>query len=75
MKKLLQYVLILMVIIFMTLTNISAEEITVPLTNSGAPCIVKANLHRGGITIKGYNGKVVLIKAHLKAKTDDDEDY
>ncbi len=72
MKKLFQYVVILVVMLFVMLGNLGAEEVTVPLTNPDAACTVKASLHRGGITITGYNGKVVVVKATLKKQADND---
>jgi DUF4097 and DUF4098 domain-containing protein YvlB len=42
-----------------------AEEVVVPLSNPGAPCIINASLHTGGITVTGYSGKDVIVKADV----------
>ncbi len=43
-----------------------SEKITVPLHNAGQPVTVKAHLLSGGITVKGYDGRDVLVEARSR---------
>jgi DUF4097 and DUF4098 domain-containing protein YvlB len=45
----------------------SADRTSVPLTNPAKPARVKAHTINGGITVKGYDGKEVLVEARLRA--------
>ena len=75
MKKQLQHLFLIGLFVFLLSATLAAEKITVPLTNPNAPCTLKASLHYGGITIKGYNGKEVIINSEVMTrKYDDDED-
>jgi hypothetical protein len=68
MKRIFQFLFILVIFLLVYWANISAEELTVPLTNPNAPCKLKAALHRGGITVKGYNGNQILVETELVSK-------
>ncbi len=44
------------------------DRVTVPFSNPSKPGLVKAHTYNGGITVKGYNGKEVIIEARLRGK-------
>ena len=50
-----------------------ADRVSVPLRDSSRPARVKANLMTGGITVKGYDGKEVIVEARLRKHGSDDE--
>jgi len=58
--------------------DISADRLTVPLSDPSRPALVKAGLLNGGITVKGYEGKEVIVEARIRAdgdwNADEDED-
>lgn len=43
------------------------ERVTVPFSNPNGPRTVKANLINGGITVRGYSGREVIIEAHSRS--------
>ncbi|PYK00204.1 MAG: hypothetical protein DME23_07825 [Verrucomicrobia bacterium] len=51
-----------------------ADQVSVPLRDSSRPALVKANLMTGGITVKGYDGKEVVVEARLRKHGSDDEE-
>ena len=51
-----------------------ADRVSVPLRDSSRPARVKANLMTGGITVKGYDGKEVVVEARLRKHGSDDEE-
>src|SRR5256885_2331566 len=51
-----------------------ADQVSVPLRDSSRPALVKANLMTGGITVKGYDGKEVIVEARLRKHGSDDEE-
>src|SRR5262245_28549429 len=56
--------------------DIPADRVTVPLRDPTRPALVKANLMSGGITVKGSDGKEVIVDARLRqhrSKGDDDK--
>src|SRR5438128_22882 len=46
--------------------ELPADRVSVPLRDSSRPGLVKANLMAGGITVKGYDGKEVIVEARLR---------
>jgi Putative adhesin len=42
------------------------EKVTVPLHDPSRPARVHAQLNTGGITVRGYDGKEVLVEAHAR---------
>ena len=44
----------------------SVEKATVPLHDPSRPAKIQAHLMTGGITVKGYDGKEVLVEAHAR---------
>jgi hypothetical protein len=61
MKKI---IIILNIIIFMMVFTSAIhpdDRVVVPLSKPGQPCILKANLFSGGITVTGTNGKEVIV--------------
>jgi hypothetical protein len=65
MKKITHHFLMLFSLMLFTGTVLVAEEVVVPLSNPNTPCILKAYLHTGGITVTGYSGKDVIVKAEV----------
>src|SRR5256886_437409 len=51
-----------------------ADRVSVPLRDSSRPALVKANLMTGGIIVKGYDGKEVVVEARLRKHGSDDEE-
>ena len=45
----------------------SEDRVTVPLTDSSRPAVVKASLVAGGITVKAYAGKEVMVEARARS--------
>jgi DUF4097 and DUF4098 domain-containing protein YvlB len=46
----------------------NADRVTVKLSDPARPCILKASLLNGGITVKGYDGKDVIVEAHVRTR-------
>jgi hypothetical protein len=46
----------------------SADRATVPFSDPSKPGLVEASVHDGSITVKGYNGKEVIIEAKLRGE-------
>src|SRR2546429_8644908 len=51
-----------------------ADRVSVPLRDSSRPALVKANLMTGGVTVKGYDGKEVVVEARLRKHGSADEE-
>ena len=49
-----------------------SERISVPLSDGSRPAVVKASLVTGGITVKGYDGKEVVVEARLRGQIPSD---
>jgi DUF4097 and DUF4098 domain-containing protein YvlB len=50
-----------------------AERIAVPLSDSSRPAVVKASLVTGGINVKGYDGKEVVVEARTHGSEGSDK--
>jgi hypothetical protein len=46
----------------------TADRATVPFSDPSKPGLVEASVHDGAITVKGYNGKEVIIEAKLRGE-------
>jgi DUF4097 and DUF4098 domain-containing protein YvlB len=46
----------------------TADRATVPFSDPSKPGLVEASVHDGSITVKGYNGKEVIIEAKLRGE-------
>src|SRR6266571_514027 len=46
--------------------EIPSDRVSVPFRDPSRPGMVKVNLMRGGITVKGYDGKEVVVEARLR---------
>src|SRR5947207_10569297 len=46
--------------------DIPADRVSVPFRDPSRPGLVKVNLVTGGITVKGYDGKEVVVEARLR---------
>ncbi|MBI1789757.1 MAG: hypothetical protein HYR60_19675 [Acidobacteria bacterium] len=44
-----------------------ADRVTVPFSDPARPGVVKAHLIHGGITVKGYDGKEVIVEARARS--------
>lgn len=43
-----------------------SDRVTVPFSNPSRPGFLEARVHNGGITVKGYEGKEVIIEARVR---------
>ena len=50
--------------------EIPTDRLTVPLSDPSRPGLIKAGLLNGGITVKGYEGKEVIVEARVRADGD-----
>lgn len=48
------------------------DRVTVPLSDPARPAFIKAHLLNGSITVKGYEGKEVMVEAHVRSGEDRD---
>lgn len=55
--------------------EIPADRLTVPFSDPNRPGLVKAGLLNGGIIVKGYEGKDVLVEARVRADKDADTNW
>jgi DUF4097 and DUF4098 domain-containing protein YvlB len=46
----------------------NADRVTVKLSDPSRPCVLKASLLNGGITVKGYDGKDVIVEARVRTR-------
>ena len=46
--------------------EVSADRLTVPFSDPSRPGVVKVGLLNGGITVRGYEGKEVLVEARVR---------
>jgi|WetSurMetagenome_2_1015567.scaffolds.fasta_scaffold187896_2 hypothetical protein len=54
-----------------------SDRAVVPLTNPGKPALIKVGVLNGGITVKGYEGKEVIVEARTRERKlsgEDEED-
>ena len=49
------------------------DRVTVPLSDPTRPAFIKAHLLNGGITVKGYEGKEVIVEARVRSEDGDRE--
>src|SRR5262249_4901522 len=52
----------------------NADRVTVPLSDPSRPAFIKAHLLNGGITVKGYEGKDVIVEARSRASEEGDKE-
>src|SRR5690349_3952485 len=52
----------------------NADRVSVPLSDPARPAFIKAHLLNGGITVKGYEGKEVMVEARARASEDRDKE-
>lgn len=50
------------------------DRAVVPLTDPAKPALIKADVLNGGITVKGYDGKEVIVEAKVRERSLTDED-
>src|SRR5947209_2346041 len=50
------------------------DRVSVPLSDPTRPAFIKAHLLNGGITVKGYEGKAVIVEARARASEDGDKE-
>ncbi|MEK7727620.1 MAG: DUF4097 family beta strand repeat-containing protein, partial [candidate division KSB1 bacterium] len=44
----------------------ASDRLTIPLSNPDRPAVLKAGLMNGGITVKTYAGKEIIVEAHVR---------
>jgi DUF4097 and DUF4098 domain-containing protein YvlB len=49
------------------------DRVTVPLSDPARPAFIKAHLLNGGITVKGYEGKEVIVEARVRSQENERE--
>jgi DUF4097 and DUF4098 domain-containing protein YvlB len=52
----------------------SGDRVVVTLSDPSRPSTVKASLINGGITVKAYEGKDIIVEAHPRGREDSDDD-
>src|SRR5579864_7438035 len=52
----------------------TGDRVAVPLSDPARPAFIKAHLLNGGITVKGYEGKEVIVEARVRAGEDNDKE-
>ena len=52
----------------------ASDRIVVTLSDPSRPALVKASLIAGGITVKAYDGKEVIVEAHARTRDDSDNE-
>jgi hypothetical protein len=50
------------------------DRVAVTLSDPSRPALVKAGLIAGGITVKAYDGKEIIVEAHARNRDDSDDD-
>jgi DUF4097 and DUF4098 domain-containing protein YvlB len=53
--------------------EIPTDRLAVPFSDPSRPGFVKAGLINGGITVKGYEGKEVIVEARVRTSPDEEE--
>jgi DUF4097 and DUF4098 domain-containing protein YvlB len=54
-------------------TTSNPDRVTVPLSDPARPAFIKAHLLNGGITVKGYEGKEVIVEARVRSQDNERE--
>jgi len=52
----------------------AADRVAVPLSDPARPAFIKAHLLNGGITVKGYEGKEVIVEARARDSEEGDKE-
>jgi DUF4097 and DUF4098 domain-containing protein YvlB len=52
----------------------SGDRVAVPLSDPARPAFIKAHLLNGGITVKGYEGKEVIVEARVRSGEESDRE-
>ena len=63
MKRILFTLLVLAAVSALWSQDTSSDRVVVPFSDPGKPGLVKASLINGGIMVKGYDGKEVIVEA------------
>src|SRR5579872_4864667 len=53
---------------------VAGDRVAVPLSDPTRPAFVKAHLLNGGIVVKGYEGKEVIVEARVRAQDETDRE-
>jgi len=73
MKKMAKYLAYITILLFLGLLIYAQEQtvdrVTVPFSNPSKPGKVEVSVHNGSITVKGYEGKEVIVEAKTRGKT------
>jgi DUF4097 and DUF4098 domain-containing protein YvlB len=54
--------------------DVKTDRAVVPLTDPAKPALIKADVLMGSITVKGYDGKEVIVEAKIRERSLTDED-
>lgn len=72
MKKLAKYLAYITILLFLGLLIYAQEQtvdrVTVPFSNPSKPGKLEVGVHSGSITVKGYEGKEVIVEAKVRGK-------
>jgi DUF4097 and DUF4098 domain-containing protein YvlB len=74
MKRVLFMLLVLAAAGVLGSQDTSSDRVVVPFSDPGKPGLVKASLINGGIVVKGYDGKEVIVEAKPRGHVIADED-
>jgi len=68
-KKLFSYLMILLLAGILSFAQESkVDRVTVPFSEPSQPGLVKVDVYKGAVTVKGYNGKEVVVEARARGK-------
>lgn len=59
---------------FAAAANGNVDRVSVPLSDPARPAFIKAHLLNGGMTVKGYEGKEVIVEARVRASDENDKE-
>ena len=59
---------------FSAAATATGDRVAVPLSDPTRPAFIKAHLLNGGITVKGYEGKEVIVEARVRAGEEGDRE-
>ena len=74
MKRILFALLVLAAVSVVWSQDTSSDRVVVPFSSPGKPGLVKASLINGGIIVRGYDGKEVIVEAKQRGHVIEDEE-
>jgi DUF4097 and DUF4098 domain-containing protein YvlB len=68
-KRLFPYVVLIFLVGILSFAQESkVDRTTVPFSDPSRPGLVKVDVYKGAVTVKGYNGKEVVVEARVRGK-------